>query len=63
MTYQDRNDVVESLKNEIKINTDAQTPILKFSTKTYSELALQENKQFEIIYKADLDEAMKRKKK
>ena len=62
MTHQDGNDIAESLKKETKTNTDAWSPTLKFSTSSDTQVALQENKQFEMIYKAELDEAMKRKK-
>ena len=63
MTYQDGNDIAESLKKETKTNADAWSPTLKFSTSSDTQVALQENKKFEMIHKDELDKAMKRKKR
>ena len=56
MTYQDENDIAESLKKDTKTDTDAWSPALKFSTNSDTQVAMQENKQFEMICKAELDE-------
>lgn len=61
LTYQDRNNIVESLKKETKTDTDAWTTTLKFSSNNDSQVAFQENEQFKMIYKVKLHEAMKRK--
>ena len=58
MTYQDGNDIAESLKKETKTDTDSQSPALKFSTNSDTQLASQENEQFKMIHKAELDKFM-----
>ena len=41
MTYQDGNDIAESLKKETKANADAWSPTLKFSASSDTQTALQ----------------------
>ena len=62
MTFDRGNDIAESLKEESSCDTDAWKPALKTSNKSNADEKARENKQFELEYKAELDEAMKRKR-
>jgi hypothetical protein len=61
-TFDRGNDVAEALRTLIKEDTDVWKPSLKFSTQVDTGDKAQENRQYELEYKADLDEYIKRKR-
>jgi hypothetical protein len=58
--YDRGRDIAESLRELQKPNTDTWMPTLRASTETDATVALTENKQFEMEYKAKLTEALHR---
>ena len=62
-THEYGNDISESLRKLEKVKTTAWEPTLKGSTKTDPDAKKTEERQFELKYKAELDEAMRRTKK
>ena len=61
-TFDRGNDISEALRTLDKPDTDTWKPALKMSVETDTDLKQREDKQFEIEYKAELDQAMKRKR-
>jgi hypothetical protein len=61
-TFDRGNDVAEALRTLVKQDTNNWKPTLQFSTETDAILLAQENRQYEMEYKADLDEFMKRRR-
>ena len=63
MNFDQGNNISEILMTMVKIKTDDWMPTLKSSDKLDDEqLRERENRQFELQYKAELDEAMKRRR-
>ena len=63
MSFDQGNDIAETLTTMIKINTDDWMPTLKSSEESDDKkLKERENRQFELQYKAELDETMKRRR-
>ena len=63
MSFDQGNDIAETLTTMVKMETDNWMPILKSSDELDDEqLRERENRQFELQYKAELDEAMKRRR-
>mgnify|MGYP000243763899 FL=1 len=61
-TFDRGNDVAEALRRLVKADTDTWKPTLKISTDVDGAIVVREDKQFVMEYKAELDEAMKRKR-
>ena len=61
-TYSRGNDISEALRTMKEPDTDKWKPNLNFSIKSTEEEKVRENRQFELDYKADYDEYMKRKR-
>ena len=61
-TFDRGNDIAEALRTLVKADTNVWKPTLKISTETDSKLKEREDKQFVMEYKAELDEAMRRKR-
>ena len=61
-TFERGNDVAEALRTLSKAQTNAWEPTLQISYDTDDNTKERENKQYEIKYKADLDESMRRKR-
>ena len=59
-TFQHGNDIAESLRTLTLIDTEKWKPNLKASKVDDENIAKLENRQFEIEFKASLDESMKR---
>ena len=63
MSFNQGNDIAETLTTMIKINTDDWMPTLKSSWESDDEKVQErENRQFKLQYKAELDKAMKRRR-
>ena len=58
-TFDRRNDIADALRTLKTQNTDNWMPTLKMSITKDKELVKRENRQFELEYKAKLDEAIK----
>jgi hypothetical protein len=58
--YDRGRDIAESLRELQKPNTDTWMPTLSTSTESHATVALTENKQFEMEYKAKLTETLHR---
>jgi hypothetical protein len=61
-TFDRGNDVAEALRVLEPCNTDLWKPSLAFSIESDATLKAQENRQYELEYKADLDEFMRRRR-
>jgi hypothetical protein len=61
-TFDRGNDVAEALRTLVKADTDVWKPTLKTSTSDEEDIIAREDKQFVMEYKAELDEAMRRKR-
>ena len=61
-TFDRGNDVAEALRTLVKEDTSVWKPTLQFSKATDQDQAKQENEQYKMGYKAELDESMKRKR-
>jgi hypothetical protein len=61
-TFDRGNDVAEALRRLVKADTDTRKPTLKISMDADDAIVVREDKQFVMEYKAELDEAMKRKR-
>jgi hypothetical protein len=61
-TFDRGNDVAEALRVLEPCNTDLWKPSLAFSIESDTTLKAQENRQYELEYKADLDEFMRRRR-
>ena len=62
-TYEYGRDISETLRTQVKINTETWKPTLKISAKTDQAEKKAEERQFELEYKAELDKAMRREDK
>ena len=56
------NDIAEALRTETKPDTDAWKPTLTVSSDPDPDTKAREDKQYEMEYKAELDEALRRKR-
>ena len=61
-TFERGNDVSESLRLLQKMDTETWKPVLMVSEESNKTLAAREDKQFEMDYKAELDEYLRRKR-
>jgi hypothetical protein len=61
-TFDRGNDITEAIRTLVKTDTSLWKPTLKVSTATESTVKERENKQYEMEYKAELDESMRRKR-
>ncbi len=61
-TFDRGNDVSEALRTLVRPDTDAWKPTLKMSVDSDTNIKQREDKQFEMECKAELDQAMKRKR-
>ena len=61
-TFERGNDIAEALRTLQPTDITVWKPTLLFSTETDTTIASQENRQYELEYKADLDEFMRRKR-
>ena len=61
-TFDRGNDIAEMLRNCIKPNTDNWKPNLQISTSTDADIKTRKDKEFAMIFKAELDEFIKRKR-
>jgi hypothetical protein len=61
-TFDRGNDVAEALRILAPTDTEMWKPTLQFSASTDVNVEKQENRQYELEYKADLDEYMRRKR-
>jgi hypothetical protein len=62
MTFDRGNDVDEALRTPTTGDTDSWKPTLQFSTSTEDSTSKQENQQYVLEYKANLDEYMRKKR-
>ena len=61
-TFDRGNDIAEALRTLVKANPDVWKPTLQASTDADKEIKEREDKQFVMEYKAELDEAIRRKR-
>ncbi len=61
-TFDRGNDVSEALRKLVGPDTDTWKPTLQMSLQSETDVEQREDKQFEMDYKAELDQAMKRKR-
>ena len=61
-TFDRGNDIAEALRMHVKQDPDSWKPTLMLSTADDPEVKAVENEQIKMEYKAELDEAMKRKR-
>jgi hypothetical protein len=61
-TFDRGNDISEALRTLVRPDTDTWKPTLKMSVDTDTSVKQREDKQFEMEYKAELDQAMKRRR-
>jgi hypothetical protein len=61
-TFDRGNDIAEALRTLVKANPDVWKPTLMVSTDGDEEIEKRENKQYVMEYKAELDEAIRRKR-
>ena len=61
-TFEYREDLAKALEEKEYANTDAWEPTLKASTNSDSSVKERENRQFEMKYKSELDQYLKRKR-
>ena len=60
--FERSNDIAEALRTLVKADTSVWKPTLNTSVNTHVDIKERENKQFVMEYKAELDEAMRRKR-